>query len=197
MIDNKQTYKLYLEADMASHLVDKMKWRYRYTIPTMYFQSLLRKVEYYQNCKKGIISKIYFQFLKLKFKKVSIQLGFTIHPNNFGPGLSIAHYGSIVINENARIGNNCRIHSAVNIGGGVDGAPVIGDNVYIGPGAKIFGNIKIGDGVVIGANAVVNKNIPSNVTIAGVPAKIIKENGVYSNTDGFAIAKEKLLRKTI
>ena len=58
-----------------------------------------------------------------------------------------------------------------------DLTPVIGDNCFIGPGAKIFGKINIGDNVAIGANAVVNKDVPSNVTVAGVPAKIVNQNG--------------------
>ena len=61
-----------------------------------------------------------------------------------------------------------------NIGAYEGGAPVIGDNVYIGPGAKIFGDITIGNNVSIGANAVVNRSFPDNVIIAGVPAKVIK-----------------------
>lgn len=63
----------------------------------------------------------------------------------------------------------------------MSGAPRLGDNVYIGPGAKIFGPIEIGDNVAIGANAVVNKSFPDSVTIAGVPAKIISyhDSSIY------------------
>ena len=56
-------------------------------------------------------------------------------------------------------------------------APIIGDNCFIGPGAKLFGKIKIGNNVAIGANAVVNKSFEDNVTIAGVPAKIVNNIG--------------------
>ena len=84
------------------------------------------------------------------------------------------HYGTLVVNKKAYIGANYRIHVGVNIGGTDEGVPMIGDNAYIGPGAKIFGNIIIGNNVSIGANAVVNKSFPDNVIIAGVPAKIIK-----------------------
>ena len=80
------------------------------------------------------------------------------------------------MNPNAKIGKNCRIHVGVNIGSAADSdeTPVIGDNVYIGPGAKIFGGIVIGNNTVIGANAVVNKSFPEGgVTIGGIPAKII------------------------
>lgn len=60
-------------------------------------------------------------------------------------------------------------------GYGKEGYPVIGDNCYIGTGAKIFGNITIGDNVKIGANAVVNKSFGSNVTIAGIPARVVNK----------------------
>ena len=92
--------------------------------------------------------------------------------NVFGPGLCITHWGTIVVSSHAKIGKNCRIHPSSCIGNHM-GAPIIGDNVYIGPGAKIFGNITIGNNVAIGANAVVNKSVPNNVTVAGAPAKII------------------------
>src|SRR5699024_2703000 len=105
------------------------------------------------------------------------KLGFSIPFNVFGPGLNIAHYGSIVVNGNARVGQNCRMHSATNIGETRGKSPTIGDNCYIGPGAVISGDIKIGNNVAIGANAVVLKDVPSNVTVAGIPAKIISNKG--------------------
>lgn len=118
---------------------------------------------------------MYLKFLYYHFLKESIKYGFTIPINAFGPGLSLAHYGSIIVN--GKIGKNCRIHSCVNIGEGHGKTPIIGDNVYIGPGAKIFGGIKIGNNVAIGANAVVNKDVPDNVTVAGIPAVIISKKG--------------------
>ena len=114
---------------------------------------------------------------------MSERLGLQIPENCFEEGLSIAHYGNIVVNPNAKIGKNCRIHSGVNIGSSAtdDGVPTIGNNVYLGPGAKLFGEIVIGDNTVIGANAVVNKSFPlGGYTIAGVPAKIISSNSSES-----------------
>ncbi|MHB8075402.1 MAG: serine O-acetyltransferase [Desulfosporosinus fructosivorans] len=148
---------------------------FRFSQPLIYFQLTLRKAEYYENCRKDILGKIYFNFLKFKLMKLSINLGFTIPRHVFGPGLSIAHWGSIVVHPDVRVGKNCRIHSAVNIGVFNGKCPTIGDNVYI-PGAKLFGGITIGDNVTIGANAVVNKDVPSNVTVGGIPAKKISEN---------------------
>lgn len=140
------------------------------------FQKTLRKVEYYQNCKNTGLNKIYFYYLKFKFKKISLKLGFSIPPNVFGPGLSIVHYGTIVVNSAAKIGANCRLHVCVNIGasGGEKEAPQLGDNIYIAPGAKIYGNISIANNTAIGANAVVNKSFAEeNTVIAGIPAKVI------------------------
>lgn len=73
---------------------------------------------------------------------------------------------------------NCEINICVNIGHnyGGGGAPQIGDNCFIGPGAKIFGDIVIGDNVKIGANAVVNKSFPEgDCTLVGVPARKVRE----------------------
>lgn len=94
----------------------------------------------------------------------------------FGGGVRINHIGTIVVNPKARIGEWCDIHIGVNIGQDVYGnVPIIGNDVYIGPGAKIFGNIEIGNNTMIGANAVVNKSFSDNVVLAGVPAKVMSE----------------------
>ena len=98
--------------------------------------------------------------------------------NVFDYGLRINHRGTIIVNAKTRIGKWCDIHACGNIGEGLDRqAPHIGDNCWIGPGAKLFGGITIGDGVMIGAGAVVNRSFGNQVRIAGVPAKVVKEEG--------------------
>lgn len=95
-----------------------------------------------------------------------------------GPGLCIAH-GNVVIDGGVTIGKNCSINPWVTIGLGtssrigfsLDG-PTIGDEVYIGTGAKILGPITIGDNAKIGANAVVIADVPANHTAVGVPARV-------------------------
>ena len=183
MITSKEEYKYYLEQDRIALGIkhSSLKQRLMDIVAPNYilkFQRLLRKKEYYENCKKGILNNFYYQIIRLKFRKISLKLGFSIPGNVFGPGLSIVHYGTIVVNKNAKIGKNCRIHACTNIGasGGSQKAPKIGDNVYIGPGAKIYGDIVIGNNNAIGANATVFKSFEeSGVMIAGNPAKIIKE----------------------
>ena len=96
-------------------------------------------------------------------------------------GLSITHHGTIVINKHARIGKNCRLHVCVNIGtstGDEALCPIIGDNVYIAPGVKMFGQINIANNIAIGANSVVNKSFyEEGISIAGIPAKKISSKG--------------------
>lgn len=94
-----------------------------------------------------------------------------------GDGTVFAHNGlGCVVNECAIIGKNCKILQNVTIGGRGEGSgtPIIGDNVLIGAGACILGGITIENGVKIGANAVVLNDVPENVTVVGVPAKIIR-----------------------
>lgn len=176
MIKSKKDYKLYIKADLAAHYQTRYRCWFKFSRPLIHFQMTLRKAEYYENCRKDMLGRIYLVILRAKLMKLSTNLGFTIPRHVFGPGLSIAHWGSIVIHPDVRVGKNCRIHSAVNIGIFKGKCPTIGDNVYISPGAKLFGGITIGDNVTIGANAVVNKDVPSNVTVGGIPSKIISEN---------------------
>lgn len=164
MIKTKKDLLEYLEQDRIALHQDKKKpkifgdeiWKY---------QIVLRKYEYYKNTHKKIMSVIY----KFKFHKLCIKYGFSIPLNVFDKGLSIAHIGSIVVNGNAKVGQNCRIQEMVNIGAtnGTSDSPQIGNNVFIGTGAKLIGGIKIADDVVIGANAVVVKDIDEPGTTWG------------------------------
>lgn len=97
---------------------------------------------------------------------------------NIGGGNTLLHNGlGCVIHPKSTIGNNCRIHQNVTVGGNKGyGLPIIGDNVMIGAGAVIMGEIHIGNNVKIGANAVVMQDVPDNCVAVGVPARIIKRN---------------------
>lgn len=106
-----------------------------------------------------------------------------------GKGFYIGHYGTIVVNGAAVIGDNVNISHGVTIGqanrGRHKGVAIIGNGVYIGPGVKIVGKVIIGNNVAIGANAVVTSDVPDNACVAGVPAKIISMNGA----DGYVNRK--------
>lgn len=180
MVSNKQDYKSYLEWDAKSrglklNTISKIIF-HSYFDELWRFQKLLRKYEFYRNKKKNVFIYLMYQVIRFRYKKMSIKLGFSIPPNVLGPGCYLPHYGTIIINGNARIGQNCLIHSGVVIGanGGSNKAPIIGSNVFIGPGAKIYGDITIADNVYIAANSVVNKSISEiNTIYGGMPAKYI------------------------
>jgi serine O-acetyltransferase len=99
-----------------------------------------------------------------------------------GKGAQFSYGGSgVVLHGRSILGKNCVIGTGVTIGGRGrhsrgQGGPVIGDNVWIATGAKILGPITIGDDSVIGANAVVIKDVPPNSVVAGVPARVIGQN---------------------
>jgi len=137
------------------------------------FLRRLRKIEFLYNTKRNnLFSRLQLLFLETINHRLALKLSFTIPKNVFGAGLCFVHYGTIVVSPKAVIGENCRIHPSTSIGE-YNGAPTIGNNVYIAPGARLFGSISIGNNVAIGANAVVNNDVPDNVTVGGIPAKII------------------------
>lgn len=111
--------------------------------------------------------------LKCKSIKLGIDISLTA---TIGPGLKIEHFGGIFINGKALIGMRCSILNGVTIGE-YFGAPTIGDFVYIGPGAKLIGGFCVGANAVIGANAVVTRNVPENAVIVGIPGKMISDRG--------------------
>lgn len=124
----------------------------------------------------SIWGKVMVFLTKSFYKPIS---SFRFYMPSIGAGLFIQYgYGTIIGAKS--IGENCWICQCVAIGykNETSGVPVIGNNVFIGAGAKILGAVSIGDNVIIGANAVVTKNVPADCTVAGVPARIIKRNGV-------------------
>jgi serine O-acetyltransferase len=101
-----------------------------------------------------------------------------INTLNIGPGLFIQHGFATIIAAKS-IGRDCWINQQVTIGySNVSDAPDIGDNVAIKAGAQVIGGVTIGNNSTVGANAVVVKNIPGNCVVVGVPAYIVKRDGV-------------------
>lgn len=98
-----------------------------------------------------------------------------------GKGLFMPHTNGIVIHTDAIIGEHCSISHQVTVGigsrGSKRGVPIVGNRVFIGPGAKLFGSLSIGNDVAIGANAVVTKDIPDNAVALGIPARVVNFEG--------------------
>lgn len=92
----------------------------------------------------------------------------------FGEGLVLIHATGTVINGSVRGGRNVSLEHQVTIGEEKRKSPIIGNDVYIGAGAKVIGGVTIGDGARVGANAVVVHDVPANCTVVGVPARVVR-----------------------
>lgn len=97
-----------------------------------------------------------------------------IFPNTCGPGLAITHQAFVHVDNLTKIGKNCSILPMVLFGKNKDGHIIVGDNVTFGCGVTVLAPCNIGNNVYVGAGAVVNKDIPDNCIVAGIPAKVIR-----------------------
>lgn len=173
--------RAYLEADRVAlgHPPTRL-WRVLTGPDVVWrFQVLLRLCEaHYRIERPSPATRLKRRLLYDWLQRVKLQCGFSIPMHVFGPGLSIAHYGTIVVSHLARIGANCRLNADVNIGALDQAAPRLGDDIYLGPGAKLFGAIELADGIAVGANAVVNRSfLEPGITIGGIPARKLSERG--------------------
>ncbi|RXG12913.1 serine O-acetyltransferase [Leeuwenhoekiella aestuarii] len=135
------------------------------------------------------IMTFYPEFRNLFYRRIGISSNFIkwicpplnslfIITKDIGPGLFIQHGFATIIAAKS-IGKNCWINQQVTVGfSNATDSPILGDNVVINAGAKIIGKVHIGNNSKAGANAVVVKNVPPNCTVVGVPAYIIKKDGI-------------------
>lgn len=184
MIKSKDDLEYYLKCDKVALKIPSNRIFPRPFFDLIWkYEIILRNTEYHKN-NSGSFHKLLYYYNRIRLERMSAKLSISIKPNVFGPGLSIAHYGGIVVNPNAHIGSNCRIHEGVTIGAtnGSNKAALIGDNCFIGSGAKVIGEVELGNNVTIGAGAVVIKSVAdNNVTLVGNPAHPVNYNGSAKN----------------
>lgn len=186
MITNRAELYNYLQADSKNYTTRTSGWlrRQRNNLGVTPISNqnniwkyirTLRYLEFYTNSNK-IWHMPFVVYYRNKLNRLSFKTGFQIPPNVIGSGITIWHWGTIIINEQTRIGKNVVLNPMVIIGhkepGG--GCPVIGDNCFIGGGARIIGNIHIGNNVTIAPNAVVVNDVPDGAIVGGIPAKSLK-----------------------
>lgn len=129
------------------------------------------RITCYYKGKKNLscIDRIRGAWSSYMYGKLSLRLGFSIGCNVFGYGLVIPHYGTIVVNDEVKVGNFCVLHTSTCIGGN---DKIIGNGLYLATGAKIIGHLILGDGVSVAANSLVNKSAGSHLLLTGNPAII-------------------------
>jgi serine O-acetyltransferase len=152
--------------------------------PGFRYMAAIRKAKYYRH--KNIFL---YAFYKFRIIGYSHKYGFQIpYSTQIGKGFYIGHFGRIIVNPLAIIGNNVNLSPGVTIGmtnrGEKKGVPTIGNEVWVGTNAVIVGNIRIGNNVLIAPNAYVNNDVDDNSIVIGNPAKItFNENATKNYID--------------
>ena len=169
---------------MTKNILEQDFMRYQKASYMPAFQKYFRKVQSTKFFPLRFYYKVTFKILKL-IRHIEIT-----ETTQIGEGLYIGHAYNITINPDAILGKNINIHRGVLIGqtnrGGRRGAPVIGNEVWIGINAAIVGNITIGDDVLIAPNSYVNCDVPSHSVVFGNPC-IIKHR--ENATEGYVNRK--------
>lgn len=139
-----------------------------------YLQAM-RHYAYYKNTNQGKLGLrcILMLYWHRKWNRLSLKLGYSIGPNSLGYGVVLPHHGTIVVNENAHVGNFAVLHTSTCIAGG---DKEIGDFFYLSSGSQIVGKVNLGEGVSVAAHSLVNKSFGDNVLLAGCPATVKREN---------------------
>jgi serine O-acetyltransferase len=150
--------------------------------PSFKYSFVMRLCAYLRQGEPRPVMRPLYIMARLMLRRYQRLYGIYIPPTTaIGSGFYIGHYGGIVVHEQSTIGRNCNLSQGVTLGqanrGAKRGYPRVGDNVYIGPGAKIVGSVQVGDNVAIGANCVVTEDAPDNAVVVGVPGRVISNDG--------------------
>jgi len=181
----REELKGYLEADLFRHNGARARCYLLKALspylPGFRYTYLLRHASAFpRNTAGGIAYRVLLNHYTYKY-------GFQISPNTkIGKGLYLGHFGTVVINGKAVLGDNCTLGHVVTIGqtnrGKKAGVPAIGNQVFVGAGAVVVGGITVGDNVLLAPNAYVNFDVPSNSVVSGNPGVITHRENV---TDGY------------
>ena len=173
--------------DLRSMVVDRGGGKLKYGL------SLMLKVVLYPRIRVVLLFRFSHFFYQRRLGPLAYWLqavglktgGSEIHPAaQIGPGFCLIHSNGVVIGHGAIVGRDFKCFHGVTLGdsGKGDGQPVLGDRVTASAGSKLLGGIHIGDGAVIGANAVVLKDVPAGGVAVGIPARVIRVNSTSPPT---------------
>jgi serine O-acetyltransferase len=167
-----------LFALVRSDVLAKARWLYESDRPAAVVKTLLTD---------GTLAMVLYRLmqwsrrwrlapLEMVLNKANAVLGNCIigRGAEFGPGFVLVHSTGVVINGRVRGGSNVHVEHQVTIGAEGRVSPVIGNDVFIGAGAKVIGGVVVGDGARIGANAVVVDDVPAHTTVVGIPARVVR-----------------------
>lgn len=165
MIDTKLELKKVIKIEQS---------KYSIYSPIRKYLKELRICEYYKNVNGGI-NRVLFMLHDCYRKMLGLILGFEIPLNVFDKGLHIIHAGNIIVNENSHVGEYCTIIGTTCLGSKNGGnGPILGNHCELGMNSIVIGEIKLGNSVFVGAGAVVTKSFGDEISLAGVPAKVVR-----------------------
>lgn len=176
--------KLYIASDLFRYMTSTSAKAYLrgWYIAGFRYTFFMRCCKYFA-AKGWPVLPLYF-ISRVALRHYSVKYGFQIPwQTDIGPGLYLAHFGTIIVNPNTQIGANCGLAPGVLCGAKYNRLedefeyPVLEDEVSLSNNAKVLGNVRIGAQTYVGPSCVVTKDCPRNVTVVGIPAKIIKEVG--------------------
>ena len=180
--------RLYIASDLFRYMTSTSAKAYLrgWYIAGFRYTFFMRCCRYFG--RKGLLFKFFYLLSRVALRHYSVKYGFQIPwQAEIGPGLSIGHYGPIIVNPSAKIGVNSNITVGVLLGlnhrvdeqGRSQGFeyPVVGNRVALSNGAKLIGGVTVGDDSIIGVNTVVTKDIPAQSVAVGQPAKVISQRG--------------------
>ena len=191
MIQSKQDLRFYIREDKKRNIGAYKIGALKYIVCRLYgtdqikaFRLLkaLRKLEYAKNVlrKRWVFGKLEYAVRQWHYHRLEERYDIAIGTNMVGYGFKLPHVvgGGIIINCNS-MGNYCSANVGVVVGNNHawNDRPVIGDNVGLTMGCKVYGGITIGNNVTVAPNSVVIKDVPDNCVVSGIPAKIIKKDG--------------------
>lgn len=192
MIQSRSDLLFYIREDKCRNLGEYNIGMLRYLSQWLYgtdqmkaFQLLkcLRNLEYAKNVLRqyGLFGKLIYALRQWQYHRLEERYDVAIGTNMVGYGLYLPHItgGGIIINCNS-MGNYCIANVGVVVGNNHswNDRPVIGDNVNLTVGSKVIGGVTLGNNVTVAPNSVVIKDVPDNCVVSGVPAVIIKKDGV-------------------
>lgn len=154
-------------------------WAMHFRSPSMGFQFYFRLCQY-----RGFLRP----YLRLRMMKYRRKYGLLVPTDvRVGYGLYIGHDQGVVVNASAVIGNNVNLSQFTTIGSMTGNAATIEDGVYVGPSVCIVEAVRIGRGAMIGAGAVVTRDIPAGASAAGVPARVLREECGYEPVNSWRV----------
>ncbi len=184
MITNKKDFKFYVQQDCLRNIGKERISMIMLAIHCFYgndsyraykYLRALRKYEYALNCSQGVWGRLHMLIAKICWHRLGAKYNVNINPNVVGYGFRIPHLvGGVIINCKS-VGSGCTANAGVVVGDNDRGEmAVIGNGVDLSVGCKVIGGVSIGDNVIVAPNTVVVKDVPSNVVVTGIPARILK-----------------------